>query len=57
MNNVEKLREDKATTVRRVLDARSCANIGGKDVQGEVKVLDLMGMQGRAERRGQKGRD
>ena len=38
-NKVEKLREAKATTLKRERLARSCA-IGGKDVVGEVKGVD-----------------
>jgi len=38
-NTVEKLREAKATTLKRERLARSCA-IGGKDVVGEVKGVD-----------------
>jgi hypothetical protein len=34
-----KLREAKATTLGRVLPARSCA-MGGEDVVGEVKGVD-----------------
>jgi len=36
---IEKLREAKATTLRRVQLARSCA-MGGEDVVGEVKGVD-----------------
>jgi len=37
-----KLREAKATTLRRVLLARSCA-MGGEDVVGEVKGVEEVG--------------
>jgi hypothetical protein len=40
MKRVEKLREAKATTVRRVLLARSCA-MGGKGVVGEIKNIGV----------------
>jgi len=40
---VEKLREAKATTLRRVRPARSCA-MGVKDAVGEVKVVDELGI-------------
>jgi len=39
VKKVEKLREAKATTLRRVRLARSCA-MGGKDVVGKVKGVD-----------------
>jgi hypothetical protein len=39
VNKVEKLREAKAMTVKRVRPARSCA-MGGKDVVAEVKGVD-----------------
>ena len=38
-----KLREAKATTLRRVLLARSCA-MGGEDVVGEVKGVEEVGV-------------
>ena len=41
---VAKLREAKATTLRRVRLARSCA-IGGTDVVGEVKGVDELGVR------------
>jgi len=40
----EKLREAKATTLRRVRLARSCA-MGGWDVEGEVKGVDEVGVR------------
>ena len=43
-NPVEKLREAKATTLRRVRLARSCA-MGAKDVAGEVKDVDELGVK------------
>ena len=39
-NQVKKLREAKATTLRRVRLARSCDRRVGKDVVGEVKGVD-----------------
>jgi hypothetical protein len=39
-----KLRKAKATTLRRVLLARSCA-MGGEDVWGEVKGVDEVGVR------------
>jgi len=39
-----KLREAEATTLRRVLLARSCA-VGGEDVVGEVKGVDELGVK------------
>jgi hypothetical protein len=44
LNGEVKLREAKATTLRRVLLARSCA-MGGEDVVGEVKGVDEVGMR------------
>jgi len=43
VKKVEKLREAKATTLRRVRLARSCA-MGGKDVVGKVKGVDELGV-------------
>jgi hypothetical protein len=40
----KKLREAKATTLRRVLLARSCA-MGGEDVVGELKGIDEVGVR------------
>ena len=44
VNKVEKQREAKATTLRRVRLARSCA-MGGTDVAGEVKGVDEVGVR------------
>ena len=41
---IEKLREAKAWAWKRVLVKRSCARVGGKDVVGEVKGVDVMGV-------------
>ena len=54
------LREAKAKTWRRVLIARSCASVGGKDVLGEVKGGDLMGVRvadRRGRHRGKRGKE
>lgn len=42
---IEKLREVKAGTLGIMLIARSCARVRGKDGQGEVNVIDLMGVR------------
>jgi hypothetical protein len=44
------VREAKATTLRRVLLARSCA-MGGEDVVGEVKGVDEVGIRVACRRR------
>jgi hypothetical protein len=44
VKKVEKIREAKATTLRRVRPARSCA-MGGKDVVGKVKGVDELGVR------------
>ena len=44
MKREVKLREAKATTLRRVLLARSCA-MGGEDVVREVKGVDEVGVR------------
>ena len=41
---IEKLREAKADARKRGLVARSCARVGRKDVVGQVKGVDLMGV-------------
>ena len=51
----EKLREAKADARKRVLVARSCARAGRKDVVGEVKGVEMMGVLLRAEGRGREG--
>jgi hypothetical protein len=55
-----KLREAEATTLRRVLLARSCA-MGGEDVVGEVKGVDELGVRvacrGARSRGDKEGRD
>ena len=39
-----KLRKAKAEALKRGLDARSCARSGRKDVVGEVKGIEMMGV-------------